>query len=343
MSNYKVSVIVPIYNIEQYIRRALDSLANQTLKELEVILVDDGSTDNSGSIADEYAEKFANFSVIHKMNGGSSDARNIGIEVSSAQYIGFIDPDDYAEFNMFEQLYSSVVKNESDIAICSYIEEYSENNFQNRTVSFSFENNDVNSLICEFINGRFGAYAWNKLYKTSIIKDESIEFPKGIQLGEDTVFLCEYLKHIDAFSVVDLYLYHYIRNSNSICAKYHKRQFEYYRGAYLAKKSLISATLSDTEYWYSVNDKKYLQNCLVILDQINSLGNKAGLKERREATFLAIEDEKFKELLSRYGNSLENKDEIKKRDFIINNNLNGLMLYEIWKMRILARIKYYLS
>ena len=219
MSDYKVSVIVPIYNVEQYINRALDSLVNQTLKEIEVILVDDGSTDSSGKIADDYSQKHSNFSVIHKKNSGASEARNQGIKVATAPYIGFIDPDDYIEPDMFEKLFCLANKNDTDLVICGYYEEYSEDNKLERRVNSSIDNISVDVLIEQFIKGEFGAYLWNKLFKADIIKFEAIYFPKNVILGEDTIFFSEYLKYINNYSVIDNLLYHYIRNSNSICAK----------------------------------------------------------------------------------------------------------------------------
>ncbi len=341
MSDYKVSVIVPIYNVEQYINRALDSLVNQTLKELEVILVDDGSIDNSGKIADEYAEKYINFSVIHKKNGGLSDARNVGMKNASAPYIGFIDPDDYIESDMFERLFCSANTIDSDLVICGYLEEYSDNSTHERRIDFNSDSSAV-SLIEEFIKGNVGAYAWNKLYKTSIIESEGLQFPKGIQVVEDTIFFSEYLKYIKNYYVVDDLLYHYIRNSNSICAKYHKRQFEYYRLGYLAKCSLLNDVGGNDEL-NEINDINYLKTCYRVLDQINSVSNKARFGERRDATFLAVNDDTFQSLLKKYGSTLNDKDCQKKYKYIISKRLNSLILYEFWKMRIVARIKYYLT
>ena len=103
----KISIIIPVYNVEKYLRRCLNSIINQTYKDIEIILVDDGSTDNSGKICDEYKEKDNRIVVIHKENGGLSDARNAGIDIAKGKYIGFIDSDDFADIRMYEIIYNN--------------------------------------------------------------------------------------------------------------------------------------------------------------------------------------------------------------------------------------------
>ncbi len=116
----KVSVIVPIYNVEKYLRKSLDSLANQTINDYEVILVNDGSTDNSQSIIDEYVEKYSVFKGFKKENGGMSSARNFGLKYAKGEYIAFVDSDDFVELNFLEKLYDKAKKDKSDVVICDY-------------------------------------------------------------------------------------------------------------------------------------------------------------------------------------------------------------------------------
>ena len=107
----KVSIVIPTYNVEQYLKECLDSVINQTLKDIEIICVDDGSTDNSGKILDEYAAKDSRIKVIHKENGGYGKAMNVGIDNATGEYIGIVEPDDYIEFDMYETLYINAKKN----------------------------------------------------------------------------------------------------------------------------------------------------------------------------------------------------------------------------------------
>ena len=116
----KISVIVPVYNVEQYLERCVDSIINQTYKNLEILLVNDGSTDNSGQLCDELAKKDDRIRVIHKENGGLSDARNVGIDEAEAELIGFIDSDDYIDEDMYETLYRQLRESNADLSMCGH-------------------------------------------------------------------------------------------------------------------------------------------------------------------------------------------------------------------------------
>lgn len=120
----EISIIVPIYNVAQYLHKCVDSILAQTFTNFEVILVDDGATDNSGAICDAYAEQDSRVKVIHKVNGGLSDARNAGIEVAQAPYLGFIDSDDYISREMFQLLHDDIVREQADLAICGIYDVY---------------------------------------------------------------------------------------------------------------------------------------------------------------------------------------------------------------------------
>jgi glycosyltransferase involved in cell wall biosynthesis len=120
----EISIIVPVYDVEKYLKKCVDSILNQTFKDFELILVDDGSPDNSGAICDQYAEKDSRVRVIHKENGGLSDARNAGIEVARGKYLGFVDSDDFVNEDMYKQLYTSIIENNADLSICGIFDLY---------------------------------------------------------------------------------------------------------------------------------------------------------------------------------------------------------------------------
>ena len=343
MEIYKVSVIVPIYNVEKYLRRAVDSLLAQTLKEIEIILVDDGSPDNCPKIIDDYAEKYENVVAVHKENGGLSDARNVGMAVAKGEFIGMLDPDDYAEPNMFELLYKNMISHNSDLSICGYIEEFSTEYKLERTIDLS-ESGKTVELIQEFIAGHFGAYAWNKLLRKDIIENHYLKYPIGIPLVEDCTFLCDYLRYADTFSVENNCLYHYIRNDSSICAKYHDRQFEYYRFGNEAKKKLIGTLDEDQrEALFEENDKKYLYTCFSVLDQLNAFTNKQKLKSRYEAQKRIVSDKEFIELAKKFGLSSNDKTLAKKSKWVCGKQYFRLFIHENWKQRVVARINYYIK
>ena len=119
-----ISIIVPVYNVESYLERCINSILNQTFKNFELILVDDGSTDKSGEICDSFAGYDKRIRVIHKKNGGLSSARNVGLDVSIGKYIGFVDSDDWIDEFMYEKLYRNMIKTKSDIVICNFSRVY---------------------------------------------------------------------------------------------------------------------------------------------------------------------------------------------------------------------------
>lgn len=190
----KVSIIVPIYNVEKYIERCIDSIINQTLKDIEIILVDDGSTDRSGEIADDYAKKDSRIIVIHKENEGQGAARNIGIDIAKGEYIGFIDSDDWIDINMYERMYYSVKESKSDIGVCS--RKIFDNNYKLGSIRSVEENFEYllneNTIINYIINHLFYPHtvsSCNKLYAREVIKKNGIRFRSVDEVGsEDALF-----------------------------------------------------------------------------------------------------------------------------------------------------------
>lgn len=340
---YKVSVIVPIYNVEKYIRRAVDSLIAQTLKEIEIILVDDGSPDNCGTIIDKYTSQHENIVALHKENGGLSDARNAGMTVAHGEYIGFVDPDDYIEPDMFEALYQTIKRTQTDMCLCGYIEEFTSDYKLDRDIELP-EIGTSEDLTKSFIFGGFGAYAWNKLYKRVVIEKHHLQYPVGIALVEDCAFLCEYLKYIKSYSVISRCLYHYIRNDSSICARYHDQQFEYYRYGNESKKRLIaSINESDRDILYVENDKTFLNTCFTVIDQLNSFSNKKKMKYRYSELKRISSDEEFVALAKKHGMFSENRELKMKSTWVCEKKYTRFLIFESWKQRVIARIHYYIK
>ena len=210
----KISIIIPVYNVENYLKRCLESIVNQTYKNLEIILVDDGSTDNSGKICDEYKEKDKRIIVIHKENGGLSDARNAGIDIATGNYIGFIDSDDFADVRMYEILLNNLKSTNSDISICNLYkfsnekEIYKTEEIEKLTVydRKNFFENMYNDLLVSVL-------AWNKLYKKEIFSD--IRYPKG-KIIEDAAILHYIIGKCDKIVITNLELIYYFCRDNSI-------------------------------------------------------------------------------------------------------------------------------
>lgn len=203
----KVSVIVPIYNVEKYLRRCIDSLINQTLKEIEIILVNDGSTDKSQDIIDSYSKKYPERIIsLIKKNGGLSDARNYGLPYAKGKYIGFVDSDDYVDEKMFQLLFESAEENSADIVTCDYYKVYGDKKILVK--SRNFENkNDM--LIAPL------AAAWNKIYRREMLEKSGIIFPKGL-IYEDTEFYAKLAMYCNKISYVEKPLVYYVQRVGSI-------------------------------------------------------------------------------------------------------------------------------
>lgn len=214
MPSFVISVIVPIYNVEKYLDRCIESIVNQTYKDLELILVDDGSPDNCPKICDNWAEKDNRIKVIHKENGGLSDARNVGMQFATGEAVSFIDSDDWIELNMFEKMLSQMEQDNSDIVSCGvkWVEENGKL-LRNDTVDQN-ETLDTHYAMSELINdGKLKQHVWNKVYKAELIKD--ISFEKG-KYHEDVFWSYQIIGKAERVSVVTDSYYNYVQRTNSI-------------------------------------------------------------------------------------------------------------------------------
>ena len=207
-----ISIIIPVYNVEKYLCRCIDSVINQTYKNLEIILIDDGSTDNSGKICDEYVLKDNRIKVIHKQNGGVSSARNTGLDVAKGEYIGFVDSDDYIERDMYEILYNLIVNNNVKISCCNkFIFSKDKNKF---IESKSFPNKAGVLSFEEILNdSKHDFYIWNKLFNRKLIGN--IHFNEQITLGEDLVFIYQLLQKAGNAFFYEKAKYYYYNNTQS--------------------------------------------------------------------------------------------------------------------------------
>lgn len=175
--NTLISIIIPVYNVEEFIDKCIKSVINQTYKDLEIILVDDGSPDNCGNICDKYAKEDQRIKVIHKENGGLSDARNIGIHNATGKYITFIDSDDYVELDYIEYLYGLIQKYNVDISFCGYTVCYENRKHKTKALSKEYKYSKMQAYKEILYAKNFEVSAWAKMYLTEHFKD--ICYPKG--------------------------------------------------------------------------------------------------------------------------------------------------------------------
>lgn len=213
MKEELVSIIVPVYKVENYIKECIDSIICQTYKNIEIILVDDGSPDKCSQICDYYATKDSRIRVFHKKNGGLSDARNYGIDKANGKYISFIDSDDYIEKNMIEMLYDNIMKYKADISICDY--SYL---FKNKFIKNDLRTNllvmNAEEAIKELNKqNSFGFAAWNKMYKKDMFK--KLKFPKG-KINEDCFIMYKVFAQASKIVYQPEAKYYYRQRNSSI-------------------------------------------------------------------------------------------------------------------------------
>ena len=213
----KVSVIVPFYNVEKYIDKCLNSLVNQTLEDIEIIIVNDGSKDNSETIAKEYASKYKD-KIIYLENetGGLSDARNYAIPYATGEYIAFLDSDDYVEIDMYEQMYEKAKKENADIVECDFLWEYPNEKIESKGRIYK-DKHDI------LLNAR--VVAWNKLIKKELIEKTKVKFPYGLRY-EDVEFFYKLIPYINKLDIVNKPFVHYVQRDNSISNSQNSRTKE---------------------------------------------------------------------------------------------------------------------
>ena len=213
MSNPLISIIVPVYKAEKYLNRCVESIVNQTYKNLEIILVDDGSPDNCPQMCDEWAEKDGRIKVIHKENGGAAMARNAALDTASGDYIGFVDSDDWIACNMYEVLYNSLIENDSDISMCRHFDVDAQSAI--KEIDFYFSEEAITGKDC-IVLGKYSAVncvLWNKLYKKELW--QNIRFPNYMKYEDEAVLPYIY-NEAKKIACVQAPLYYYVYVDGSI-------------------------------------------------------------------------------------------------------------------------------
>lgn len=217
----KISIIVPVYNVEEYLENCINSILNQTFKKFELILVNDGSTDNSLEICKRYKNIDDRICIIDKKNGGLSSARNAGLDIAKGEYIGFVDSDDYIHPQMYELLYNQIMKENADISMCEFkkVTEFNKNELSDKII-LNQKVEILSNKEAVFKLGEKGeviyVVSWNKLYKKSIFKN--IRFKEGI-IHEDEYIIHRLLYQINKLVYIKEKLYFYLQREGSIMDK----------------------------------------------------------------------------------------------------------------------------
>ncbi len=264
ITNNKVSVVVPIYNVEKYLNRCLQSIVNQSYKNIEIILVNDGSTDNSLLIAEKKAKEDSRIKIISQQNQGLSAARNTGINNASGSYICFVDSDDFVHPDYVKLLLECILKNDADISVCDflYIDENG-NTWKRKQKENKIYNNEeaLKDIFCKEQNTE--VMTWNKLYKIQLFKDNKIYFPVG-RYHEDNFTTYRLYYYANKIAMISNELYYYLQRSNSIMGqKFNKKRLD-----------IIDAIEETKDFFKNKNIKLYEEiQCYEIITKINILNN----------------------------------------------------------------------
>lgn len=302
-----VSIVVPVYNAQDYIVECLDSIANQSMKDFEVLLIDDGSTDRSGEICDDYAKKDSRFRVFHKSNQGVSAARNTGIRHSGGKYIAFVDADDYLAPDAYERMTRNAEETKASQAVCSFYyvcdgvltekRTYFENTILekdqveeiNRAMAFSGGSDERTALLSS---------PCNKLYLRKIIAEHEILFEEGINYGEDLLFNIYFYRFAEKVSFLDSSLYYRRIINDSLSNTYREKRFQEASTAFKCYRDWFPEDFDADTYHTSVLNLN--RNCIRYSARNRGAG---GLKAYlRSVKHNAVLEESYR---YRYGSSLK--------------------------------------
>lgn len=254
----EISIIVPVYKVEQYINKCVDSILGQTYRDFEVILVDDGSPDGSGRLCDEYAKEDSRVRVIHKPNGGLSDARNAGIDVARGHYIGFVDGDDYIAADMYQVLHEAIVKANAQLAICGIYDVYGDEPLKKKPNFYEELNREqATKLILE--GNIISVHAVNKLYERQIF--QTLRYPVG-KYHEDSYIILDVLSQCSRIAVDSRQRYYYVHREGSINTEnFSEKQFDFIDAWVQNEEKLVSASL---ELRHAAHQRVCFANFLVL-------------------------------------------------------------------------------
>lgn len=325
----KVSVIIPIYNTEKYLVRCMDSVLGQTLKELEIILVDDQSPDNAPALCDEYAKQDSRVKVIHKKNGGLGFARNSGLEIATGEYVAFLDSDDYVDKRMYELLYKTAVEHDCQLVMSGY-------NFVDRHGKVSdcantmpkelYEGARVKDLLfatlgagpSDWADNIMGMSVWRGIYSMKTIREHHIRFHSEREfICEDAIFHIDFFHHIERAFVIEEPLYFYCNNPGSLSRVFRKDRFEKDKILYQKEYEMLK------HYGSLAEGKTYIDRMFLTFTRVFLTEAVYQLKISEAMTWIknTLSDELLVKILSEYPCHLNPK---KQRVF------NMTMRYKAW-------------
>lgn len=316
----KVSIIVPIYNAEKYLSKCIDSILNQTERNIEVILVDDGSSDNSRQICREYQKKDNRVKIIYQENAGVSAARNQGIAVAKGSYIGFVDADDWIEPEMYSRLLEEAKKTGADIVMCDVKTVYDDGRVIVDTITQLSESRVVkkNDFTPSLLVEMAGA-VWRCIYKTN--KSNALLFPIGVTFSEDRIFNIHAMGYANIISYVKESYYNRYINKASVVHRFHADYFESYKKAAMEIDKAIEIAWNNEEKYKVAYLRQFINGALMAVCNYYYKTSTLSKVERKKAVEKVCEDIELRKAISKMDNN-----NIMER-WILTKKISWLILY----------------
>ncbi|MDR2648097.1 MAG: glycosyltransferase [Clostridiales bacterium] len=280
-----ISVIVPVYNVEKYIRRALDCLGKQDYSPIEFILIDDGSPDGCPGICDEYAEADQRFRVIHQANKGLSGARNTGLDAARGSYITFADPDDWTEYDIYSSLYGAIAEANLEISVCGhYVEDecggHREIHLMPDGASIIPKDKSLEYLVN---HSTFEGYAWNKLISVDLVNrsgenSKPLRFETDLHICEDVLFFCHCFLHTGSIIYAPRPLYHYVIHEGSLLRSFNEKR----KSEILSWERIIAITDAYGSRAGLISRRRYADSSINLMLNAVRYGSKEDVFEQKE-------------------------------------------------------------
>ncbi len=326
----KVSIIIPVYNGEKYLAECIESVLNQTYGNIELILIDDGSTDNSGKICDEYSQKDSRVIALHQPNSGVSIARNKALVVATGDYIGFIDADDIIKNNYYEIMTKSLEKSGLDIVMCdsAHFSDDAEKSVYDDTVNNLESGNILKENITSDLLTELAGVVWKCVYKKELIKNNNIYFPENLPLSEDRIFNLYAMGYSNGICYVKEPLYLRRHHGENAVLKYRRNHFEILKDIYALSEKAIHDVWNEKEFEKAVHCQ-FVANTVILIGRLRNKKCKEKYSVKKRIIKKICNDNDLIESIKKSGINGETERYILNKNYfmILNNNKKIVSLF----------------
>lgn len=336
-----ITVVLPVYNVEKYLEKCVDSIVNQTFKDIEILLINDGSTDSSGNLCDRFAARDNRIKVYHRDNAGPSATRNFGIDLATGEYICFVDSDDFLDPTALEYMYNTITHHNADMVMCGFYFDIERNgdivysspvNTESRIISSREEFLDV---LIEVKSKHLIDSCCNKLYRLSSIKNSKVKMPEG-ELYEDTEFNFKLLPFLEKIIISDKCFYHYLQRDLSITKSFQPLKIEYLTARYNTIYEYISSFNSIRKDLVEFNNYYYVKSVFsCLIDLFFPSSNFATKKSRKQF----ISDKINSEIFINAANNCKGNNKKDSLIIFLAKTGNVLMIYYFCKLMFVLKYR----